>query len=191
MALLLIGIVLIIAGAFGIYTGYSNADWTISGFAWAAILIGALVTLMGFGKRASAKMADQPDPEATDRAHIEVRALVQAMGVVAVADGKVRDQEVMAIAHLHEQMLGISISDAQVREILSEFGPDFDITSRLVADRSKISPTMKRLIVQSCHKVMVSDQEVARREENRINEIGLALGFDQTEIDDLIASAGT
>ena len=95
-----------------------------------------------------------------------------------------------SIARIHEQMLGIRISHEEIREILSEFGPDFDITQRLVESRAKISPTMKRLIVQSCHLVMVSDMEVSGREENRIHEIGLALGFDQSEINDLIASAG-
>ena len=86
--------------------------------------------------------------------------------------------------------LGIKISKAEIREMLSEFGPDFNITKRLVESRAKISPAMKRIIVQSCHLVMISDLEVDTTEENRIHEIGLALGFDQSEIDDLIASAG-
>lgn len=191
MIILLVGLILFIAGAFGIYTGYSNSDWTISVISWVALIGGAIIAMTGYGKRASADLSDEPHPEVNDQAHTEIRALVQAMGVVAVADQKIRDQEITTIAQIHEQMLGIKISEEEIRDILSEFGPDFDITGRLKANRSKISPTMKRVIVQSCHMVMVSDLEVVKREENRVHEIGLALGFDQSDIDDMIASAGT
>lgn len=191
MIILLVGLILFIAGAFGIYTGYSNSDWTISVISWVALVGGAIIAMTGYGKRASADLSDEPHPEVNDQAHTEIRALVQAMGVVAVADQKIRDQEITTIAQIHEQMLGIKISEEEIRDILSEFGPDFDITGRLKANRSKISPTMKRVIVQSCHMVMVSDLEVVKREENRVHEIGLALGFDQSDIDDMIASAGT
>lgn len=190
MAVILIGLALIIAGAFAIFTGYSGESWVTAGLGWAGVIVGTLVTLLGFGKRASSKLEKEEIYEAVDRGQVEVRALVQAMGVVAVADSKVRDQEVATIGQIHEQMLGIKISDTEIREILADFDENFDITSRLVENRSKISPTMKRIIVQSCHMVMVSDLEIVKYEENRVHEIGLALGFDQTEIDDMIASAG-
>ena len=85
-------------------------------------------------------------------------------------------------------MLGIKIDEAEIREILSEFGPDFDIAKRLDRDRGLISPTMKRLIVQSCHLVMVSDLEIDNSETAQINEIGMALGFSQGDIDDILAT---
>ncbi|MEM9277147.1 MAG: hypothetical protein AAGA76_01085 [Pseudomonadota bacterium] len=190
MTVILIGIALVLAGAAGIYTGYSGDEVLTASGGWVALIVGALVTLFGFGKRTSDKVTT-PDRETSEHGQTEVRALVQSMGVVAVADKKIRDQEIGTIAGIHEQMLGISISEEEIREILSEFNNDFDITKRLTRDRAKISPMMKRLIVQSCHLVMVSDLEIVRPEENRVQEIGLALGFDQTDIDDLIASAGT
>lgn len=189
MVIIVAGIAIIAGAAYGIFMGYTNGDWTTSGIGWIALVFGTLVTLYGFGKRASEQL-DENQNETAQHAQAEIRALVQALGVVAVADSKLRDQEIDSIARIHEQMLGIRISHEEIREILSEFGPDFDITQRLVESRAKISPTMKRLIVQSCHLVMVSDMEVSGREENRIHEIGLALGFDQSEINDLIASAG-
>ncbi|MDJ0612237.1 MAG: hypothetical protein QNJ29_01070, partial [Rhizobiaceae bacterium] len=94
------------------------------------------------------------------------------------------------IVNVHDQMLGVRITHEEVREILSEFGPEFDIVGRLTANRSKISPSMKNTIVQCCQLVMVSDREVVKPEQNRVQQIGLALGFDQTEIEDLVASAG-
>ena len=190
IVIILFGAVLIAGGAYGIFSGYADEEAVRAGIGWGAIIIGALTTLFGFGKRVSER-TEETDDEVSDHAHAEIRAMVQAMGVVAVADNKVRDTEVEAIARVHEQMLGIKISHNEVREILSEFGPSFDITKRLMRDRSKISPAMKRLILQSCHLVMVSDMEVVKPEENRVQEIGIALGFDPDEIEDLIASAGT
>jgi len=190
MGIILIGAALILIAAYGLSVGYDSGDWTISGISWAGIVIGALMTLFGFGKRASEK-ARTNDYSAEDQAQVEIRALVQAMGTVATADHKIRDQEVAAIAQIHEKMLGLSISNDEIREILNEFDENFDITNRLTRDRSKISPTMKRTIVQSCHLVMVSDFEIVKPEENRIEQIGLALGFDPSEISDLIAAAET
>ena len=189
MAIIAIGFLLIAAAAFGIYTGYSQNDWVIAALAWAGLIIGVLAILFGFGKRVSDSMDDQ-EKGVNGHAHEEIRSLVQAMGVVAMADDKLRDQEIKTIARIHEDMLGIKISEDEVNEILSEFGPEFDITKRLVARRAQISPMMKRIIIQSCHLVMVSDLEIVQQEETRIHEIGLALGFDQSEVDDLIASAG-
>lgn len=190
MTIIVIGIALIIAGAFGIFFGYAAENWLNASLGWAALIIGTLATLFGFGKRASDDVAT-PHREVTEHGHAEIRALIQSMGVVAKADEIVRQQEVETIARIHEEMLGIKITQDEVKEILSEFGPDFDIASRLVESRSKISPAMKRTIVQSCQLVMVSDLEVVKKEQGRLREIGLALGFDQTEIEDLIASTGT
>lgn len=189
MATIITGLLLILGGAYGIYSGYSTGNWGMAGVGWGAIILGALSTLFGFGKRASETVAS-PHKEVTEHAHAEVRALVQAMGVVAVADDKIRDIEIETIVNVHDQMLGVRISHEEVKEILSEFGPDFDIFSRLTANRAKISPAMKRTIIQCCQLVMVSDSEVVIPEQNKIQQIGLALGFDQTEIEDLVASAG-
>ena len=190
MMIIAIGLALIVVAGAGIYAGYSAQDYVIAGIAWGMLIIGTLVTLFGFGKRTSDRM-ESPDRETSDHGHAEIRALIQSMGVVAVADHKVRDQEIETIGRIHEQMLGINISNDEIREILHEFEDDFDITKRLTRDRSQISPVMKRLIVQSCHLVMVSDMEVVVTEENKVHEIGKALGFEMSEIDDLIATAGT
>lgn len=187
--IILIGIALIVMAAAGIYAGYSSHDWVIAGIAWAVMIIGTLITLFGFGKRISDRA--EPNPTSAQHGRTEIRALVQSMGVVAVADHKVRDQEIEAIARIHVQMLGLKITHDEIHEILAEFEDGFDITERLTRDRAQISPMMKRLIVQSCHLVMVSDLEVVRPEENKVQEVGKALGFDQAEIDDLIATAST
>jgi uncharacterized tellurite resistance protein B-like protein len=189
MAAIMIGVLLIGAGAIGIYSGYSGSDWAIASAGWAGVIIGALATLFGFGKRASETVAS-PHREVTEHANIEMRALVQSMGVVAVADAKIRDLEIETIINVYDQMLGVRISPEDVRKILGEFGPGFDITKMLTQNRSKISPTMKRTIVQCCHLVMISDKEVVKTEQHRVKEIGLALGFDQSEIEDMISSAG-
>ncbi len=117
---------------------------------------------------------------------IEIHSIIQAMGVVAVADKVVRQEEVDTIASIYEEMLGMKIRDAEIREILSEFDEYFDIEERLTRNRSYISPTMKRTIVQSCQRVMVSDLEIVPSEENRVMQIGKALGFSEKEVNTLI-----
>lgn len=189
MTIILVGLALIAAAAFGIFTGYTNDDWVIASGSWAVLIIGALVTLFGFGKRVSNSLEGDMGDEAS-HAQIEIKALVQAMGSVAMADEKLRDQEIETIARIHENMLGIRITKPEVKEILSELGADFDIVRRLSENRSQISPAMKRILVQSCHLVMISDLEIDKTEESRVREIGTALGFDAVEVDDLIASAG-
>ncbi len=189
MGIIITGVILILAGAYGIYAGYSTDNWGMAGVGWGSLIIGTLSILFGVGKRASDKVAT-PHKEVSDHAHAEVRALIQAMGVVAVADDKIRDIEIETIVNVHDQMLGVRITHEEVKEILTEFGPDFDIVGRLTAHRSKISPSMKRTIVQCCQLVMVSDREVVVPEQNKVQQIGLALGFDQTEIEDMVASAG-
>ena len=49
---------------------------------------------------------------------------------------------------------------------------------------------MRRLIFNCCYSVMMSDLVEDRREEQKIHEIGHALGFDETQIADMIAIAG-
>lgn len=187
--IILAGLGLIAGGAFGLYHAYSNVDAGSAGFSWASIMIGTMTLLYGFGQRVSNAMAN-PEDSLSEEAHTEIRALIQSMGTVAVADRKVRDAEIETIARIHKQMLGIEITADEVRDILEEFGPDFDITRRLERDRGQLSPTMKRTIVQSCHLVMISDLEIVPSEQNRVSEIGRALGFTTGEIDDLIATAG-
>ena len=197
----IIGATLLAAGAVGLYNAYSSEEPLSAAISWGGLILGAIITMLGLTKRGDteppAPAVEKPvdplkemEPSNGDQAQVEIRALVQSMGVVAVADKRIRDQEIAVISSIHEQMLGVSISELEVREILSEFGPEFDIKERLTRNRSKISPSMKRVIIQSCHLVMVSDLEIVHQEENRIQEIGSALGFSENEIEDIIASAG-
>ena len=118
-----------------------------------------------------------PSSSKLSRGQTEIRALIQSMGVVAVADGKIRHREVAAIAEIHEQVLGLEISEDEVREILTEFDDRFDISDRLVRDRGQISPAMKKMIIECCQRVMVSDLEVPPSEISKVHEIGAALGY--------------
>ncbi|MDJ0613751.1 MAG: hypothetical protein QNJ29_08730, partial [Rhizobiaceae bacterium] len=83
MGIIITGILLILAGAYGIYSGYSSDNWGMAGVGWGALIMGTLSMLFGVGKRASDTVST-PHREVTDHAHAEIRALIQAMGVVAV-----------------------------------------------------------------------------------------------------------
>ncbi len=188
--IIIVGLILIAAGAYGLYQAYSAEAAGGAATGWAGIILGTLTTLYGFGKQASDRMSD-PENAAVSQGQAEIRALIQSMGMVAVADKKVRDAEITTIAEIHEQMLGLKISKEEVREILSEFSSTFDVEARLERDLPLISPAMRRNIIQCCHLVMVSDLEVVLSEESRIYRIGESLGFSRTEVNDLISAIST
>lgn len=195
---MLLGAIFITLGAYNLYGGYELQNAYAAAFGFAAIIIGAMMTMYALSQRRknrkdmnkkSSINSFKNDPiEREPDGAIEIHAIIQAMGVVAVADKRVRKEEVETIAGIYEEMLGMKIRDEEVREILSEFDDHFDIEERLKRNRSFISPTMKRTIIQSCQKVIVSDLEIVRSEENRIMEIGRALGFTDPEINSIIES---
>jgi len=190
-----LGFLFISLGAYNLYSGYELENPYVAGFGFAAIIIGAMMALYGISQsRKKPKemkninsFKNEPVEREQDGA-IEIHAIIQSMGVVAVADKRIRNEEVETIASIYQEMLGMKIRDEEVLEILSEFDDHFDIEQRLERNRSYISPTMKRTIIESCQKVMVSDLEIVRSEENRIMEIGRALGFSDAEINSIIKS---
>ena len=188
--LIIAGLLLIAAGAIGLYNAYEGANTGYAAVSLGAIIVGVLALLGGIGSRVGNFMTP-PSSTKREQGYTEIRALIQSMGVVAVADGKIRQREIAAITDIHEQVLGLQISESEVREILSEFGEDFDITKRLERDRGHISPAMKRMILESCQRVMVSDLEVPPSEVSKVHEIGEALGFAKKDIDAIIAAVST
>ena len=195
---IIIGIIFILLGAYNLYGGYELEMPMVAAFGFGAIIIGALLGLFGLGQRSKGKKVKEAPNSINSYKEdtaikeqdgaIEIHAIIQSMGVVAVADKRVRQEEVDTISSIYEKMLGMKIRDEEVREILSEFDDHFDIEERLERNRSFISPTMKRIIIQSCQKVMISDLEIVRSEQNRIMEIGRALGFSDPEIETIIVS---
>lgn len=187
--IIVIGLLLIVMGGAGLYFAYEGAAPGGAALAWAAIILGALTLLGGIGRFMSAFMTPQHARE-SDCGAMEIRLLIQAMGAMAAADGHIADQEIATIAQVHERMLGMRIEAARVREILAEFDQHFDIEGRLAAERQKLSPQMRRLILNSCYLVMMSDFNEDRKETARIHAVGRALGFSEDQVKDMIAAAG-
>ncbi len=195
---ILIGVLFVGFGAFNLYGGYELSNPVYASFGFGSILIGALIVLFGLSRSRKKKKKDKSmssgnsytgnDTVKEEDGALEIYAIIQAMGVVAVADNRVRQEEVDTIAAIYEEMLGMKIRDEEVMEILSEFDENFNIEERLEKNRAFISPTMKKAIIQSCQKVMVSDLEIVSSEENRIMQIGKSLGFSDSETKELIAS---
>ena len=183
------GIALIAIGGFALYFAYENASATGAAAAWAAIIGGALALLGGIGRFMTAFMGPQQARESED-GPTEVRLLVQCMAAVAAADGTIQPEEMGTIARVHERVLGLRIDPQEVAEILSGFDASFDIKARLEAARPRLSPIMRERIVKSCYLVMMSDLVEDEAETGKIHQIGEALGFSQSQVDDLVAMAG-
>ena len=186
--LVFIGVVLILAGAVALYFGYSSQNPAWIAIAWAAIIGGTLALLGGLARTVSRFMDNAPDSE-SHYGPAEIRILIQSMGEMATADGIIDPREVETIADIHERMLGIKISTQEINEILSDFSASDDARRQLNADRKLVNPAMKRMIIQSCYLVMVSDGVKAPAEMTRLHEIGNVLGISGREVDHLIAIA--
>lgn len=184
-----LGIILIVGGMVCLYFGYSNDSAGTAAIGWGAILLGTLFALLGLHQTVDRLLNPvREDPE-VQYGHAEVRLLIQCMGVMARADGKIDSKEVETIEEIHARMLGIAINSQEVAEILSEFDQGFDINRRLRESRSMVSPLMKRKIVQACHLVMASDLKIRQSEMSKIIEIGASLGFSKLEVEEIIAVA--
>lgn len=183
------GIALIVAGAFALYFAYENANAAGAAAAWAAIIGGALALLGGIGRFMTAFMGPQQARESKD-GPTEVRLLVQCMATIAAADGKIQPEEMVTIARVHEKVLGLRIDADEVAEILAGFDAGFDIRARLEAARPRLSPIMRERIVKSCYLVMMSDLVEDDAETGKIHQIGEALGFSPSQVDDLVAMEG-
>ena len=159
---------------------------------FAIILLVAGLTLFAYGSLRQVSAVMEPaHAHDEDYAPTEIRLLIQSMAAMAAADGKIADQEATTIATIHEQMLGLTISRGEVDEILSEYDEGFDIHSRLEKARVELSPVMRQIIVKSCYLVMMSDTVEDRRETAKIHEIGRALGYNESQVNDMLAAAST
>ncbi|MBL4892288.1 MAG: TerB family tellurite resistance protein [Rhizobiaceae bacterium] len=118
-----------------------------------------------------------------------MRLLIQTMGIIARADGKIEDSEIDTISEIHARMFGINLKKEEVEEILSELGSPIEILGSLGRNKSKISPLMKQKIIQACHLVIISDLDIDDKESAQIGAIGLALGFSDTQIKEMVALA--
>ena len=186
--IIILGLLLIALGGFALYFAYENAHAMAATGAWIAIIGGTLVLLGGIARFMSQFMSPQHAVE-SDYGQTEIRLLIEAMGTMAAADGKIAEQEIETIAQIYERMLGSRIALKDVRAILDNLSVNFDITPRLAAERGNLSPQMRRLIFNCCYLVMMSDLVEERREQDAMRRIGNALGFSNEQIADMIAAA--
>ena len=182
------GIILIASGAALLFVAYSSNNPGWAAFAWAAIIGGALALLGGIARKVTAFMEQKPNNQ-SEYGHAEIRTLIKSMAEMAAADGKIDPREVTTIADVHKRMLGITITQSEINEILSDFDPSDDILKILSADGKMVNPAMKRIIIQCCYLVMMADQHKARAEVARMYEIGEVLGISKNEVNHLISMA--
>ncbi|MEZ5870776.1 MAG: hypothetical protein R3D32_02815 [Nitratireductor sp.] len=183
-----VGAALIIGGAVALYFAYEAGNPVLATACWAAILAGAMAMMAAISRAMSGFLAPQKSSE-TAYGKDEIRLLVQTMAAMANADGKIADQEIQAIIQVHERMLGLGITRQEVASMLQGVGPGYDLASELAKRRSTLSPQFRALLVKCAWLVMMSDFVEHRRETETIHAIGSALGYDVSDIDDMIAAA--
>ncbi len=183
------GLLLIILGSIALFRGYSDQNPAWIAIAWAFIIGGTLALLGGLARKVSDFLSYKPDNN-SHYGPAEIRTLIQSMGEMAAADGIIDPREIETIADIHEKMLGIKITDHEVSKILNEFNEKDNIRDQLDADQKMVNPAMKRMIIQSCYLVMMSDGDKNPAELTRLYEIGDVLGISRNEVEHLISIAG-
>lgn len=178
---------LILAGVIVLYLFPDSRAWQID-LAKAAIMVGLLVMLVRIHRAVRAFLYPPQAPEA-QQGELEMRLLIKSMGIIARADGVIDKQEIETIREIHARMFGINLDKKDVDQILNQLGSAVDILSELGQNKSKISPLMKQKIIQACHLVTISDLDIDKRERAQIAAIGMALGFEEDEIKEIVAIA--
>lgn len=113
----------------------------------------------------------------------EVRLLVQSMAAMATADGAIAPAEIDAFARIYAQTTGLTIAPGDIRDILKDFGPEFDIAARLRRERVNLSPQYRKLLVKNCEQVMTSDDITSAPEAKKLSAIREALGLPAETVD--------
>ena len=178
---------LIVVGMATIYLLPEVSPW-LTNLAKIATLVGMVIFLVRTHRKVRAFLYP-PQTAETKQGEIEMRLLIQTMGLIARADGKIEDSEIDTICEIHARMFGINLKKEEVEEILSELGSPIEILGSLTQNKSKISPLMKQKIIQACHLVIISDLDIDDKESAQIGAIGLALGFSNVEIKEMVALA--
>ncbi len=187
--LTLAGLVLVAAGAIGLYLGYGSQAPVIAALSFAGVIVGAIVLMFGASGLFSAKPAAVTPVARARHEEWQVRLLIQCLGAVAAADGAISRDELATVSRICERLTGSAMPDDEIAKTVAELkGPA--VATRLAAERERLSPAMRQMMVKGCYLVMMSDLSQSSKELGKVHEIGKALGFSAREIDDQIAMAG-
>jgi len=178
---------LIAAGIVVLYI-FPGASTFIINTAKVSILVGGAMFLVRMHRTISAFLYAPPSQE-TKQGEIEMRLLIQTMGIIARADGVIEHNEIETIREIHARMFGINLEKNEVDEILAKLGSPIEVLADLGQNKSSISPLMKEKIIQACHLVTISDLNIDDKEQAQIGAIGMALGYSQNEIGEIVALA--
>lgn len=113
----------------------------------------------------------------------DLKALLRCMIVMALADGKLREQEIDVVVAVYQKLVGQPIERSIVRELFEQLprGEPSQILANTAALESLDTRT-KRLIVKACYLVKVSDCEVAEVELATLATIAAALNFSEDQL---------
>jgi uncharacterized tellurite resistance protein B-like protein len=112
----------------------------------------------------------------------DMKTLLRCMIAMALADGKLREQEVEVIVTVYQKLIGQPIDRTLVKELFERIPRDeqahlFDNAAAF----ETLDMETKRLIVKACYLVKVSDREVAEAELETLASIAAALHLSEDQ----------
>jgi len=109
-------------------------------------------------------------------------SLLRLSSLLVKADGKIENQEILAVRNFFIKTFGRSKSDRLFKAIKNNPPISSNIDEIVLAIRSRIEPSKLFLVIQFLFSVAIADRELAITEEKFIFDVGKKLGFSKERL---------
>jgi len=109
-------------------------------------------------------------------------SLLRLSSLLVKADGKIENQEIVAVRNFFIKTFGRSKADRLFKAIKNNPPISSNIDEIVLAIRSRIEPSKLFLVIQFLFSIAVADRELALTEEKFIFDVGEKLGFSKERL---------
>jgi uncharacterized tellurite resistance protein B-like protein len=110
------------------------------------------------------------------------RLLIDVMGLMALSDGKIEDEEIEAITKIYKQLSDNKVDKYQVRKVLEFLDKDQSISEYAKGIVSNLEEDKRILLIKAAVLVAVSDGEFAKKEIDFIGELSSGLAIEEEQV---------
>ncbi|ADN77422.1 hypothetical protein Fbal_3223 [Ferrimonas balearica DSM 9799] len=150
---------------------------------YVVLIIGAISLLKGLFELLVYAFKSK-EKKAEHHAHLGLKTVYQSMLLVAMADGKLDQSELVTMADIFQQLTAQNISPEELKAGAEAVGADPDaFIKELKRNASQVELDFKTLAVRAAVHISVCDGALAEAEQARVNDIAGALGFSPVQVE--------
>ncbi len=106
------------------------------------------------------------------------QALARCMTAMAIADGKLDDEELVSICRIFEKLTGNKLDEGFVREIVAQMQRDgVTMSDELAVVKPILTDDLKLKLIRAAFLILAADGVADEKEERLMEEIRAGLGF--------------